>query len=77
MITRLNIALDDEGDQKELLSSLRKLLDKNKKVGNLEKTLAKVVEKLYKIVIVKVTNHNSQLSIEELVRHFDKGLITL
>ena len=45
MITMLSIASDDDVPI-GLISSLSKLLEKSKKVRNIEKTLEKVLEKL-------------------------------
>ena len=53
--TSLSIVSNDEDDRKNLISSLRKLFEKNKTIKSLEKTLGEVLDRMQRIVKSTIT----------------------
>ena len=67
-LTTLPIVSDDDDDQKGLISSFRKLLEKNKSVKILERNLGEVLERMQMTIKKEITKIDMQRKAKEIVK---------
>lgn len=72
-----NLSRDDDDDQLGLISSLRKLFEKNKKVKSLERTLGEVSNKMQEFLSIMIIDIDPQKRVVELISAFESELTQL
>ena len=67
----------DDDDQFDLISCLTKLIEKNKKVKSLQRTLMEVTDRLHNTLAAKHIEENPEQRAKVVVKYFDDEFIDL
>lgn len=67
----------NDDDQIDLISSMRKLIEKNRKVKSLQRTLMEVIEKLHNTLVVQHTESDLEQRAQAVLKSFDEEFSNL